>query len=104
MPKLDAGQVCEVTGYCVKNIVFAEDEFMSTVSCVPTHQVKTAYSYVLRERFFLFLFSSDEFTQVTMRRTFDRDQIGHWVRQVRNFVLTSFQLRSNFVPLIKQIY
>ena len=32
-------QICEITGYCVKNLVFADDEYVTTVSCVPTAYV-----------------------------------------------------------------
>ena len=47
-------QVCEITGYCVKNLVFAEDEFVTTVSCLPTQYV-------------------------AVRRTIEPEQIHNWV-------------------------
>ena len=49
-------QVCEVTGYCVKNLVFADDEFVSTVSLVPTQYI-------------------------AVRRSVEGEQVQSWVRE-----------------------
>jgi hypothetical protein len=50
-------QVCELTGFCVRNQLFADDEYMDTVAYMPTaHQV--------------------------VHRTIQTEQIEHWIRAV----------------------
>lgn len=59
-------QICEITGYCVKNLVFAEEEYVTTVSCVPTAYVAVRRT-VEREQV-LSLQSFTHFQALTPRR------------------------------------
>ena len=59
-------QVCEVTGFCVKNIQFADDEFVDTVA-----YIRTPY--------------------VPAHRTIEYEQIEYWIEDV----LCSYRARSS---------
>ena len=70
LAKCEGRQVCEITGFCVKHIQFADDEYVDTVAYIHTPYVPT-------------------------HRYIEREQMEHWIEEVLCSDKTQDSLRSD---------